>query len=262
MDAILFLRELQKKGRKYRDIWLNLLIQYDGQDCSIKANVPIGMPTSTYYLIINHGVKIFPLFFENQTIEKNKMTLIIKNKKESCTINKITSSEKQKPVISKVVKKEKIVKPKIIIPEPEIIKEKETIEIIHPVVLFPEVIAPAKKTTTVRKKKDVDVLQIHIDIMEYLNLCAGKRYRNDSKETLSLINTKLSEGFSLDDFKHVILVKTNNWLNTEDEKYLRPETLFGKKFEGYLNQKITHQSQKQKEHYDNVSKATDLGWNN
>lgn len=33
-------------------------------------------------------------------------------------------------------------------------------------------------------------------------------------------------------------VTVHEWLNTDSDKYLRPETLFGSKFEGYLNQKI------------------------
>ncbi|MGP4182918.1 conserved phage C-terminal domain-containing protein, partial [Streptococcus agalactiae] len=38
------------------------------------------------------------------------------------------------------------------------------------------------------------------------------------------------------DFKHVIDTTVKDWSGTKYEKYLRPETLFGSKFEGYLNQ--------------------------
>lgn len=47
----------------------------------------------------------------------------------------------------------------------------------------------------------------------------------------------MSEGFNVDDFKAVIDKKCADWLKTDMEKYLRPETLFGTKFEGYLNEK-------------------------
>ena len=54
---------------------------------------------------------------------------------------------------------------------------------------------------------------------------------------------RLNEGYSLDDFKQVIEKKVNEWKGTEMEKYLRPETLFGTKFENYLNQKIAKKKQ-------------------
>ena len=44
---------------------------------------------------------------------------------------------------------------------------------------------------------------------------------------------------TVDDFKTVIDKKCDEWIGTEWEKYLRPETLFGTKFEGYLNAKTT-----------------------
>ena len=47
----------------------------------------------------------------------------------------------------------------------------------------------------------------------------------------------IPEGFTKEDFIKVIDNKVNEWLGTDMERYLRPETLFGIKFEGYLNQK-------------------------
>ena len=47
---------------------------------------------------------------------------------------------------------------------------------------------------------------------------------------------RTDEGFTLDDFKQVVNNKVAEWKGTDMEKYLRPETLFGTKFEGYLNQ--------------------------
>ena len=41
-----------------------------------------------------------------------------------------------------------------------------------------------------------------------------------------------------EDFYKVINIKSKQWLNTEMEKYLRPETLFSNKFEGYLNEEV------------------------
>lgn len=76
------------------------------------------------------------------------------------------------------------------------------------------------------------------EIIDYLNLKAGTAYRTTTKKTKTLIKARLDEGFSLDDFRTVIDKKTREWKGTDMEKYLRPETLFGTKFEGYLNQPV------------------------
>ena len=53
------------------------------------------------------------------------------------------------------------------------------------------------------------------------------------------INARLKEGHTLEDFKAVIDKKTKQWLNDEKmSSYLRPMTLFGTKFESYLNEKV------------------------
>ena len=75
------------------------------------------------------------------------------------------------------------------------------------------------------------------EITDYLNEKAGSQFRSTTKKTQSLIKARFNEGFKIDDFKRVIDIKTNEWLNNKDmSKYLRPETLFGTKFESYLNQ--------------------------
>lgn len=75
------------------------------------------------------------------------------------------------------------------------------------------------------------------EIIDYLNLKANTHYRHNIKKTQFLINARLNENFTLNDFKRVIDNKVSEWKDTEMEKYLRPETLFGTKFESYLNQK-------------------------
>lgn len=75
-------------------------------------------------------------------------------------------------------------------------------------------------------------------IISYLNQKAGTGYRASSKKTQSCIRARLAEGFTIDDFQTVIDKKSAEWIGTEFEKFLRPETLFGTKFENYLNQKI------------------------
>lgn len=78
------------------------------------------------------------------------------------------------------------------------------------------------------------------EIINYLNLKTGYNYRSDISKTRKLIQSRWKEGFKLDDFKNVIDKKTTEWFNTDMKKYLRPETLFGTKFEGYLNQDLVN----------------------
>jgi len=74
------------------------------------------------------------------------------------------------------------------------------------------------------------------EIIEYLNETTGKQYRHQTEKTKSVIRARFNEGFTFEDFKTVIFKKTADWRGTENDLYLRPETLFGTKFEGYLNQ--------------------------
>ena len=76
-------------------------------------------------------------------------------------------------------------------------------------------------------------------IIEYLNIKSNSHYKYSTDKTQTLIKARIKDGFTLDDFKIVIDKKCEEWLGTDFEKFLRPETLFSNKFEGYLNQKIT-----------------------
>ncbi|WP_437272749.1 conserved phage C-terminal domain-containing protein [Staphylococcus succinus] len=78
-------------------------------------------------------------------------------------------------------------------------------------------------------------------IVEYLNKQASKKYRYQTDKTKSLIKSRFKQGFSEDDFKIVIDNKVAEWKGTDMEKFLRPETLFGNKFEGYLNQQVSNE---------------------
>lgn len=85
-------------------------------------------------------------------------------------------------------------------------------------------------------EEEIDI-NIYSSIINYLNKKANTRYRVNNKKTKTLIKARLNEGFTEDDFYKVIDNKVNEWANTDMNKYLRPETLFSLKFEGYLNQK-------------------------
>ena len=75
------------------------------------------------------------------------------------------------------------------------------------------------------------------EIVDYLNSKIGTHYRATTRKTQSLIKARMNEGFTVDDFKKVIDNKSAEWgKDSKMSKYLRPETLFGTKFESYLNQ--------------------------
>lgn len=76
------------------------------------------------------------------------------------------------------------------------------------------------------------------EIVEYLNRAAGTSYKPNTPKTVRSIKARMKEGFTVDNFKTVIDKKVSEWAKTDMQKYLRPETLFGTKFEGYLNQQI------------------------
>lgn len=99
---------------------------------------------------------------------------------------------------------------------------------------------------TIHNKKDtINNTQYIKEIEEvviHLNEKAGTKYKYNSKNTTKHIQARIREGYTLEDFKIVIDKKCSEWLNTDMEKYLCPETLFGSKFEKYLNQKIIHKN--------------------
>ena len=75
------------------------------------------------------------------------------------------------------------------------------------------------------------------EVIEYLNQVANKNYKPTTKETKKHVYARINEGFTLDDFKKVIDTKTEQWqYDNKFKAYLRPQTLFGPKFESYLNE--------------------------
>ena len=81
---------------------------------------------------------------------------------------------------------------------------------------------------------------IYSRVITRLNELTGKSFRPTTKKTIACIDARLNEKFTEEDFYKVIEIKTKEWLGTKMEIYLRPETLFGNKFEGYLNQQKAH----------------------
>lgn len=92
------------------------------------------------------------------------------------------------------------------------------------------------------KEEEIDNKYIlsaaYSEIIDYLNEKADTKYKSTGKKTQSLIKARMNDGFTVEDFKTVIDNQCSKWLNdSKMQDYLRPETLFGTKFEGYLNSK-------------------------
>ena len=84
--------------------------------------------------------------------------------------------------------------------------------------------------------KDSSVIDNISYIVEYLNKKAGRKFLPTTKDTQRHISARLAEGYKLEHFEQVIDKKCAQWLgDPKMDEFLRPSTLFGPKFESYLN---------------------------
>ena len=100
------------------------------------------------------------------------------------------------------------------------------------------------------------------EIVEYLNSAIGSHYKPSVEKTRTFIRARLREGFTVEDFKTVIDKKARAWLgNREMQKFLRPETLFGTKFEGYLNEQEAYKfvGNKQESSFERIQRLAKEG---
>lgn len=76
------------------------------------------------------------------------------------------------------------------------------------------------------------------EIIAYLNSRADRNFGVAGAATRRHISARWKEGYRLDDFKAVVDRKVDQWAgDPKMSNYLRPETLFGTKFEAYRNEK-------------------------
>lgn len=102
------------------------------------------------------------------------------------------------------------------------------------------------------------------NVIEFLNTKTNKNFTTKSSKTISCINSRLKEGFIENDFIKVIEIKTEKWLGTSMEEYLRPITLFGNKFDSYLNEtnKINKGNERFAKTQSAVDRAKQVDWFN
>lgn len=99
----------------------------------------------------------------------------------------------------------------------------------------------SKGTLPNNKDIDTELNNKIIYIVEYLNKKVDAKYRPDTKGTIKLLTGLLTgkKPYTVEDCIKVIDNQYQKWKGTEWEQYLRPSTLFGSKFENYLNAKVT-----------------------
>jgi len=98
------------------------------------------------------------------------------------------------------------------------------------------VTATSTKESITKEREDMPYKRIII----YLNRIANKKFDFKRPNTQKHIRARFSDGFTMQDFKYVIDNKFNEWKSDPKMvKYLRPDTLFGTKFESYLNESGT-----------------------
>ena len=100
-------------------------------------------------------------------------------------------------------------------------------------------LTPNKNDKNDKNDKNIDIYsRASEEIVGYLNEICGTSYKPNAKETKRLIRARMNDGYTVNDFKTVIFKKAKQW--KDDQKmcgFLRPQTLFGTKFESYLNEK-------------------------
>lgn len=109
-----------------------------------------------------------------------------------------------------------------------------------------------KSNNNMSDKSD-DVIP-YSEIISYLNEKTGRSFRTTEAHK-RFIKARWNEDYKLDDFKKVVDNKVADWtgktINGQPaEKYLQPSTLFGTKFDNYLNQ--TPMRQEQAQPYDDL----------
>ena len=125
-----------------------------------------------------------------------------------------------------------------------------------------EDISTQKEIESKEKEKEKENIP-YKEIIDCLNSKAGTNYKYTTNKTKELIKDRFNENFSLKDFETVINKKCYEWLETDMNKFLRPETLFGTKFESYLNQTLKNYQEQtpviiNRVHYDLDSEGNEI----
>lgn len=232
MEIINFINDLKKMGSIYYKIWLPIILQFHKEETIIiKLNVPLDIPKTTYYRIINYGVSVFPNYVKMYSLSKNYKELVLSMKEVRYDKN--------------ILKNDNFKESKI--------------ETIHAEPIQLEPILEKSKASRKKATETSYPNEVYEDIVNFLNQATGKNYKTNSVINRKFITQRLNDGFTIDDFMQVISVKSTNWLGSKMEQFLRPETLFSNKFEAYLNENVVSNTPNSnlKNTYDQINLATE-----
>jgi len=91
------------------------------------------------------------------------------------------------------------------------------------------------KEGSIKKEEEVEGAAT-AQVIDDFNEVFGTSYKYNNNKNKELINARLKEGFTIEDFKKVHRIMLRVWGADEKMvKYLRPITLWGTKFESYFN---------------------------
>jgi len=208
MIIISFLKILYSKSKNYVSVWSFLISKIDLKEKTtvsiFEVSTQTKIPLKTLYRILSFG---FDYLYKNGFdyvfyLEKNQIIIHLKSSVENDPI-----------ILNKLQKKNQRIQK-----DPTAISPKK----------------PTKKNPRQSKNINIDLVDI---ILNYLNSKTNKHFKSNNKNTCELINERLLEGFTLENFYYVIDQKTEQWLDTKYEPSLRPQTLFGANMESYINEK-------------------------
>lgn len=209
MEILSFIQEIKRKNADYFKVWMDILLRYEVEESFLPLNTPTWIKKTQYYRAIEFGLSIWPKHIKEYATKRTRLGIYIEKIAQGTDNPKAIDSQPI-PSISSIV-------PSAVDTAPQQSKKKAK---------------PSKESSN--EYPD----EVFNQIISYLNSCAGKNYRLDTKSTRSIIASRLKEGYTIDDFKYVIEIKSRKWLGTAMETFLRPETLFSNKFEGYLNENM------------------------
>lgn len=96
----------------------------------------------------------------------------------------------------------------------------------------------------INKRDNTNIAETVSEVIKYLNNKANKNFRLEAKTNREPIEARLNDGYTIRDLKKVIDTKVSEWLGTNMDTYLCPQTLFRpSNFEKYLNQNVVFKSQ-------------------
>ena len=233
-DTIRYIEE-QENGIKYSNFYLKLclksvrthgrlirlvgetLIPYDVKSLSNLTNVDFDTVNSAMTLFKQLGIINI---LDNGELYMSQVQELIGSETEKAPImRRKRAEEKQKNCVGNNVTKK--------LPYIEIEIEKD-------IDIEKDLKKKTNKAKPLSNKFDIDFIK---QVIDYLNSKTNSKFRTTTKKYQALIMARKNQDFVFDDFKKVIDVKYEQWVDNDVmNKFLRPETLFGTKFESYLNE--------------------------